>query len=328
MIHTERALQQVLEWGHSLAGFADEHAVEAVRGGQYILQSIQPSLRDTTARTGRDPQDETLIVAFYRELALLFWLDDCNDRGLIAPEQLAAVEQALGQGVPCALPGFEGCTVLRNSLATLAYDRRDYAQLLEHTRSYCAALRAGHAQAAGAERWSYAEYLHNGIDSIAYANVFCCLSLLWGLDMASLRAHPGFRQVLRLISLIGRLQNDLHGRDKDRSADEADNAAILLLQRYPAMPAVEFLEYELAGHTRMLHRAMAEERFPAPWGPLIEAMAAIRAQYYQTSTSRYRSDAAGGGVRRAERAGGGGVRALPSELPDATPSPDRTDDRA
>jgi len=39
---------------------------------------------------------------------------------------------------------------------------------------------------------------------------------------------------------------------------------------------------------------MAEERFPAPWGPLIEAMAAIRAQYYRTSTSRYRSDAAGG----------------------------------
>ena len=43
------------------------------------------------------------------------------------------------------------------------------------------------------------------------------------------------------------------------------------------------------GYTRMLHRA--EERFPAPWEQLIEAMAAIRAKYYQTSTSRYRSDA-------------------------------------
>ncbi|OSI78865.1 hypothetical protein BSZ21_02065 [Bradyrhizobium canariense] len=297
MIQTGRALQQVLEWGHSLNGFADEHAMEAVRGGQYILQRIQPSLLDTSARTGRDPHDETLIVAFYRELALLFWLDDCNDVGLIAPEQLAAVEQALGQGVPCALPGFEGCAVLRTSLATLAYDRRDYAQLLDHTRRYCAALRAGHVRAAGAERWSYAEYLHNGADSIAYANVFCCLSLLWGLDMATLRARPAFRQVLRLISAIGRLQNDLHGCDKDSSAGEADNAAILLLQRYPAMPVVEFLKDELAGHTRMLHHLMAEECFPAPWGALIEAMAAIRAQYYQTSTSRYRSDAAGAGQR-------------------------------
>ncbi|ODR93353.1 terpene synthase family protein [Sinorhizobium alkalisoli] len=297
MIQTERALQQVLEWGHSLIGFADEHAVEAVRGGQYILQRIHPSLRDTSTRTARDPQDETLIVAFYRELALLFWLDDCNDLGLIAPEQLAAVEQALGQGVPCALPEFEGCAVLRASLAALAYDRRDYAQLLDDTRCYCAALRAGHAQAAGAERWSYAEYLHNGIDSIAYANVFCCLSLLWGLDMATLRARPAFRQVLQLISAIGRLQNDLHGRDKDRSAGEADNAAILLLQRYPAMPVVEFLNEELAGHARMLHRVMAEERFPAPWGPLIEAMAAMSAQYYEASTSRYCNDAAGGGQR-------------------------------
>ncbi|MTV11734.1 MULTISPECIES: hypothetical protein [Bradyrhizobium] len=295
MIQTERALQQVLEWGRSLTGFADEHALEAVRGGRYILQSIHLSLRDISARTGRDPQDETLIVAFYCELALLFWLDDCNDLGLIAPEQLAAVEQALGQGVPCALPGFEGCFVLRASLAALAYDRRDYAQLLDDTRCYCAALRAGHAQAAGAERWSYTEYLHNGIDSIAYANVLCCLSLLWGLDMATLRARPAFRQVLWLISAIGRLQNDLHGRDKDRSVGEAYNAAILLLQRYPAMPVVEFLNDELAGLTRMLDRVMAKERFPSPWGALIEAMAAIRAQYYQTSTSRYRSDAAGGG---------------------------------
>ncbi|PJG55202.1 hypothetical protein CVM73_11625 [Bradyrhizobium forestalis] len=297
MIQPERALHQVLEWGRSLTGFADEHAVEAVNGGQYILQRIRPSLRDISVRTGRDPQDETLILAFYRELALLFWLDDCNDLGLILPEQLAAVEQALGQGEPCALPGFEGCAVLRASLAALAYDRRDYAQLLEDTRRYCAALRAGHAQTAGPERWSYAEYLHNGIDSIAYANVFCCLSLLWGLDMATLRARPAFRQVLRLISAIGRLQNDLHGRDVDRSAGEADNAAILLLQCYPAMPAVEFLNDELAGYTRMLHRVMAEERFPAPWGSLIEAMVAICARYYQTSASRYRSDSAGGGQR-------------------------------
>ncbi|MER9477576.1 hypothetical protein NKI60_35105, partial [Mesorhizobium sp. M0520] len=86
MIQTERALQQVLEWGRSLIGFADEHAMEAVRGGQYILQRIHPSLRDASARTGRDPQDEPLIVAFYRELALLFWLDECIDVGLIAPE--------------------------------------------------------------------------------------------------------------------------------------------------------------------------------------------------------------------------------------------------
>lgn len=150
MIQTERALQQVLEWGRALTGFADEHAEEAVRGGQYILQRIHPSLRGTSARTGRDP----LIVAFYPELALLFWLDDCNDVGLIAPEQLAAVEQALGHGVPCVLSGFEGCAQLRASLAALAYDRRDYARLLDYTRCYCAALRAGHAQAAGARRWS------------------------------------------------------------------------------------------------------------------------------------------------------------------------------
>ena len=188
MSQTERALQQVLEWGRSLTGFADEHAVEAVRGGQYILQRVHSSLREISDSTGRDPEDETSIVAFYRELALLLWLDDCNDLGLIAPEQLAGVEQALGQGVPCALPGFEGCcAACFAGRARLRPSRLCSAS--RRTRCYCAALRAGHAQAAGAERWSYAEYLHNGIESIAYANVFCCLSLLWGLDMATLRAR-------------------------------------------------------------------------------------------------------------------------------------------
>ncbi|MDI3567479.1 hypothetical protein [Bradyrhizobium sp. Arg816] len=77
----------------------------------------------------------------------------------------------------------------------------------------------------------------------------------------------------------------------------------------------------------MLHRVMAEEHFPAPWGRLIEAMAAIRAQYCQTSTRRYRSDAAGeASVRRPERVGGSGVRALPSVRSDATPQPDATDE--
>ncbi len=96
-------------------------------------------------------------------------------------------------------------------------------------------------------------------------------------------------QVIRLISAIGRLQNELHGRNKDMSAGEPDNAAILLLQRYPAMPVVEFLNGgRLYAHAapadggRTLSRAMEQ---------LIEAMAAIRAKYYQTSTSRYRSDA-------------------------------------
>ncbi|XUP35401.1 hypothetical protein WAE31_14050 (plasmid) [Xanthomonas axonopodis pv. vasculorum] len=295
MIGSEHALQQVRDWGRSLTGFADQHASEAVRGGSYILQCIQPGLREISARTGRDPQDDALTVAFYCELALLFWLDDCNDLALIAPAQLDAVEQALGQGVPCALPGFEACAVLRASLAGLAYEHGDYVQLLDDTRRYCAALRVGPAQAATANAWSYAEYLYTGINSIAYANVFCCLSLLWGLEMSALRERPAFRQALRLICAIGRLHNDLHGRDKDRAAGETANALILLQQRYPAMPVVDFLHDELAGRIRMLQRILAEERFSAPWAALFEAMAAIGTQYYQTSINRYRSDAVEGG---------------------------------
>ncbi|AJQ89699.1 terpene synthase family protein [Xanthomonas oryzae] len=289
------ALEQVQDWGRSLKGFSYQHATEAVRGGSYILQCIQPGLRATSARTGRDPQDNTLSVAFYCELALLFWLDDCNDQHVITPAQLDAVERALVQAVPCALPGFEACTALRASLATLAYDHGDYVQLLDDTRRYCAALRVGPAQAAATHAWSYAEYRHTGIDSIAYANVFCCLSLLWGLEMPALRERPAFRRALRLICAIGRLHNDLHGRGKDQVAGETANAAILLQQRYPTMPAVDFLHDELAGLIRMLQQLLAEERFPTPWPALFEAMAAIGTQYYQTSISRYRSDATEGG---------------------------------
>ncbi|UVO40721.1 hypothetical protein KUL72_29230 [Bradyrhizobium arachidis] len=83
----------------------------------------------------------------------------------------------------------------------------------------------------------------------------------------------------------------------------------------------------------MLHRVMAEERFPAPWGPLIEAMAAIRAQYYQTSASRYRSDAAGGrpacaGLNAREAAACARCRRsdpMATQQPDATDGASRSD---
>ncbi|MDQ0560961.1 hypothetical protein QO004_002754 [Rhizobium mesoamericanum] len=294
---TEFALKLVLDWGRSLSGFAADHAVEAVRGGQYILESIQPWLDELSARTFRDPRDETLILAFYRELALLFWLDDCYDHDLIAPEQLAAVELALAQEAPRAPSGFESCAAQRALLAQLAYDRRDYIQLLDDTRRYCGALRAGHTQAATGKQWSYAEYLDNGVASIAYTNVFCCLSLLWGLDMACLRGRPAFRQAIWLISAIGRLQNDLHGCDRDSSMGETDNSVILLLRRYPAMPAAKFLSDELAGLTRMLRRLLVEEHLPPAWDALIDAMTGIRTHFYETSRSRYSSDGTGSTVR-------------------------------
>lgn len=283
----EHALAQVLTWGRRLPGFVDEHACEAVRGGQYILQHIHQGLLDAGMRTGRDPHDATLSVAFYREMALLFWLDDCNDLVLIGPDQLRAVEQTLCHGTPCSVAGFEACAELRDCLAGLAYDRRDYVQLLADTGTYCTALRAGKTQAAIPGQWSYAEYLQNGIDSIAYRNVFCCLSLLWGLEMATWLEKPDFRRALWLISAIGRLQNDLHGRGKDALAGESENAAILLQRRYPGLPAMEFLDDELAGYARMLDRVMRQETFPQPWPQLVEAMSAIRSRYYQTSTSRY-----------------------------------------
>ncbi len=287
-MQAERALDQVMEYGGRLTGFTEEHAAEAIRGGQYILQSIHSGLLGGSVRTGRDPRDETLILAFYRELALLFWLDDCHDRALLNPSQLAAVEQALGQGTPCTVAGFEGGNVLRASLAGLAYDPRDYTHLLADTRHYCAALRAGKAQTQGTEGWSYAEHLQNGIDSIAYKNVFCCLSLLWGLDMASWRMRPDFCHALRLISTIGRVQNDLHGWAKDLRVGETDNVAIRLNRCYPDLPVPQFLKDELAGHTRLLYQVMAEGSFPAPWGQLFDVMLTIRTQYYQTSVSRYR----------------------------------------
>lgn len=50
MIQTERALQQVLEWGRALTGFADEHGEEAVRGGQCATPAPAPAAIRRTKR--------------------------------------------------------------------------------------------------------------------------------------------------------------------------------------------------------------------------------------------------------------------------------------
>lgn len=177
----------------------DEHAVEAVRGGQYILQRVHSSLREISDSTGRDPEDETPIVAFYRELALLFWLDDCNDLGLIAPEQLAGVEQALGQGVRARSPDSRAA-VLRASLAALAYDHRDYAQLLDEpgaTVRHCAPdTRRRQGRNAGPTP-STCTTASNQLPTRTYSVAYrCCGGWTWR-PCARVRSLPGHPAHLR-----------------------------------------------------------------------------------------------------------------------------------
>lgn len=284
------ACQQVKAWGETLSGFLDEHAVEAVRGGQFILHSIRPELIAMSARTGRDPDDEARVLAFYQEMALLFWIDDCHDRAAITPDDYAVVEGILVGRTPDAPTASEGCSVLRHCLAQLACHKHDYSQLLTDTQAYSTALRNGKRLASDPGGWSYAEHLRNGIDSIGYRNVFGCLSLLWELDMPRWLTEPTFQNALRFLCAIGRLQNDLHGLDNDRASGEADNLAVQLERRYPMLNAVAFLQTEISGYERMLRPLLETAQFAPVWVRLMKTMLTVRAQYYATSALRYRVD--------------------------------------
>lgn len=284
------ACQQVKTWGETLPGFLDEHAVEAVRGGQFILRSIRPELAEMRARTGRDPDDQARVLAFYQEMALLFWIDDCHDRAVISPGDYAVVEGILVGRTPGTPTASVGCSVLRRRLSQLACHEHAYSQLLADTQAYSTALRNGKRLASDPDRWSYAEHLRNGIDSIGYRNVFGCLSLLWELDMPRWLTDPTFQDALRYLCAIGRLQNDLHGLNNDRTSGEADNLAVQLERRYPTLNAVEFLQAEIAGYEGMLNPLLETANFDPVWVRLMETMLTVRAQYYATSSLRYRVD--------------------------------------
>lgn len=290
MTSHDDACQQVKVWGETLFGFLDEHAVEAVRGGQSILRHIRPELAAISARTGRDPDDEARELAFYQEMALLFWIDDCHDRGVMSPDDYAVVEGILVGRMPDAPTPSVGCSFLRHRLAQLASHKHDYSQLLADTQAYSTALRNGKRLASDPERWSYSEHLRNGVDSIGYQNVFGCLSLLWGLDMPRWRTEPAFQNALSFLCAIGRLQNDLHGLANDRTLGEADNLAVQLERRYPTLDAVEFLQTEITGYERMLRPLLETANFDPVWVRLMETMLTVSDQYYATSTLRYRID--------------------------------------
>ncbi|MFP1739556.1 terpene synthase family protein [Lonsdalea quercina] len=290
MISHEDACAQVKAWGETLSGFLDEHAVEAVRGGQFILHSIRPELAAMHARTGIDPNDEARALAFYQEMALLFWIDDCHDRVVLSPDDYAVVEGILVGRTPDAPTASAGASVLRHRLALLAYQEHDYSQLLADTQAYSTALRNGKRLANDPDRWSYSEHLRNGLDAIGYQNVFGCLSLLWGLEMPRWRTVPIFQNALRFLCAIGRLQNDLHGLANDRTTGEIDNLALQLERRYPMLNAVEFLQHEISGYERMLRPLLETVNFDPVWVRLMETMLKVRAQYYETSALRYRVD--------------------------------------
>ncbi|NRP75485.1 hypothetical protein ILFOPFJJ_06408 [Ensifer psoraleae] len=287
MSEPDELLSDLLAWGHGLKGFKREHASEALHGGSLFLMGVEDKYGRMIQGIGT--QNKQAGHAFILDMAMLFWLDDCFDEQILEQHELDAIGEVLSGKSPASTVEAERYLALLDLLAAQAGSDADFALVRESGTAYYRALQAEAHLSSGKREMSYAEYLDNGIDSIAFMRVLASLSALWGLDISVRRECPHFLRFLRHLCLVGRLQNDLHSLNKDRREACAANAVLVVERFLPGAPALAFVEEELRGYERLLDKDMEDLAPDDPFRRLAEIFRRMRELYYSTSRERYQT---------------------------------------
>lgn len=282
---SEKMLFDLLAWSRGIKGFKHEHATEALHGCSLFLSGVADGHGRMIQGVG--DQNRQAAYTFILDMAMLFWLDDCFDEQLLEPHELDAVGEVLSGTGPAGTAEAERYQELLAMLAAQAPSDADVALVREYGVAYYRALQAEALLSSGKREMSYAEYLENGIDSIAFMRVLASLSTLWGLDMPARRECPRFLRFLRHLCIVGRLQNDLHTLDKDRREGCAANAVVVVERFMPGASAFAFVEEELRGYERLLDKDMDEMERDDPFLRLAQIFRRVRELYYGTSRQRY-----------------------------------------
>ena len=281
----EKWLSAMLTWGHGLKGFKHEHAAEALHGCSLFLTGVENEGGRLIEGVGT--QNDEASYTFTLDMAMLFWLDDCFDEQILKPYELDAIGEMLSGQSSARTTEAKCYQALLDLLAAQATSDADFALVREYGIAYYRALQAEALLSSGKRPMSYAEYLENGIDSIAFMRVLASLSALWGLGMPERRKCPRFQRFLRHLCLVGRLQNDLHTLEKDRREGCTANAVMMIERFLPRERALAFVEDELRGYERLLDNDMDDLAPDDPFRRLAEIFRRVRELYYSTSRQRY-----------------------------------------
>ncbi|MFE2412129.1 terpene synthase family protein [Kitasatospora sp. NPDC059408] len=242
-------LDALRTWARGL-DIAEDHLVGGLTMAHYVRDGTEES--GTGLGGGSGP-----LFAFAADMAFLVWLNDHIERG-----------EPVVPGRPTVDDHVERLAVVVLAGHQLPYEERHWWHAT--LRAAWAADRAATGPAVG--RWSYAEYLDNGVDSINMPHVLSTISVLWGSGIAARRTEPDVAATIRVLGIRQRLSNDLASLAKEQLSGDPGNAVLLMERWLGQEQAARFVADELDGHDRLLTTTLA--RLP-PGDPVVAAALAI-----------------------------------------------------
>ncbi|WHM40995.1 terpene synthase family protein [Streptomyces sp. BPTC-684] len=221
-------------WAHGL-DIAEDHLVGGLTMAHYVRDGTEESATGLGGGSGR-------LFAFAADMAFLVWLNDHIEQGELTGPGRPTVDDHVRQLAAVVLVGHD-----------LPEEEQHWWYVT--LRAAWAADRAATGPAVG--RWSYAEYLDNGVDSINVPHVLSTISVLWGSGIAARRTEPDVAAAIRVLGIRQRLSNDLASLAKERLSGDPGNAVLLVERWLGPEQAARFIADELRGHDRLLTTTLA-----------------------------------------------------------------------
>jgi hypothetical protein len=270
-------LNDLLAWGQDLPGFESNHAVDALILSQGYVEGLE---------------DDRGLPFFALDLTFIFWMDDRFDcRVKHHTESMDG--QAILQPAPpedCAVLDEARCFHRLRARAAELTDRQDELDLWCSTAEDF--LHAWHVEEQLSRhllQLTYAEYLENGISSTTVPHNMSTFSLLYGLDMPARLRDPAFARLIRDLSIVSRLQNDMFSLERDRREGCQANALLLVERFMKPGDAYRFVEAEVEGYRQMLAQDYVRLGDDDPFVRLSRSMTAALEHWYRYQTGRYQA---------------------------------------
>lgn len=282
----EGVLRDVRSWGRDLDGFTNQHADNGLSYAQCVVNGVHDA-SGAFVEGVRPGDSRTMVLLAIDTACCALWIDDCFDvrvdgssRSVDLP---ALVASATERPTTREGRGFHLlCARFRQEADSAAYEL--------WVNSALDTFRAFHESSfvsSRAEPYSYAEHLQNGEQSIAVIHSMATISLICGFDMAARLRDPRVSRMLRNLSLMLRLENDLMSAEVERANKVRANAVLLLEELLQRAQAVAFVTIQALGYRRLLERDFEELGARDPLVKSARALSAATIHFYAASRARY-----------------------------------------
>jgi hypothetical protein len=272
-------LARLLDWADTecVPDFRRDHA----RDGLFVAERYLDN---------KMTEDKEKLFLLALDVTFWFWMDDRVDENLLRSSIVdwdLLFRSLQGSAPVNATPEGKFLSRLGAELATRAESRIDHDWWLLSAAESLEGFREEEVAARGGPLPSLVEYLENGARSMPMSNILATASSLYSMNVATRRRDSNFAKLERCLCLFTRLENDLHGFEKERRERSPTNAVLLMEQFMPVERAMEFVLKQKHGYGMLLHSLLAAMTPGDQFVRFVRSTVAAHEEWYGQMPDRY-----------------------------------------